>query len=65
MKGLAPHPWAVAPEFWVQFPNQRNQRKQAHPVLEYRVPHGSQCVMDRLVRNKLRIVVSQAKIATP
>ena len=30
-------------EFWVRFPNERNhQGKQAHPVLKYRVPHGSQ-----------------------
>ena len=28
-------------EFWVRFPNERNQGKQAHPVLKYRVPHGS------------------------
>jgi hypothetical protein len=26
---------------WVRFPNERNQGKQAHPVLKYRVPHGS------------------------
>jgi hypothetical protein len=26
----------------VTFPNERNQGKQAHPVLKYRVPHGSQ-----------------------
>ena len=36
-------------EFWVRFPNERNQGKQAHPVLKYRVPHGSQ-----EVRNYLR-----------
>jgi hypothetical protein len=23
-------------EFWVRFPNERNQGKQAHPVLKYR-----------------------------
>ena len=28
-------------EFWVRFPNERNQGKQAHPVFKYRVPHGS------------------------
>jgi hypothetical protein len=28
-------------EFWVRFPNERNQGKQAHPVLKYRVPDGS------------------------
>ena len=28
-------------EFWVRFPNERNQGKQAHPVIKYRVPHGS------------------------
>jgi hypothetical protein len=28
--------------FWVRFPNERNQRKQAHPVSKYQVPHGSQ-----------------------
>ena len=37
--GLAP----ATLEFWVRFPNERNQGKQAHPVLKYRVPHGSQC----------------------
>jgi hypothetical protein len=31
-------PWSS----WVRFPNERNQGKQAHPVLKYRVPHGSQ-----------------------
>ena len=31
----------LAPEFWVRFPNERNQEKQAHPVSKYRVPHGS------------------------
>jgi hypothetical protein len=35
--GLAP----ATLEFWVRFPNERNQGKQAHPVLKYRVPHGS------------------------
>jgi hypothetical protein len=35
--GLAPDTL----EFWVRFPNERNQGKQAHPVLKYRVPHGS------------------------
>jgi hypothetical protein len=34
--GLAP----VTLEFWVRFPNERNQGKQAHPVLKYWVPHG-------------------------
>ena len=28
-------------EFWVRFPNERNQGKQSHPVLKYWVPHGS------------------------
>jgi hypothetical protein len=36
--GLAP----ATLEFWVRFPNERNQGKQAHPVLKYRVPYGSQ-----------------------
>ena len=36
--GLAP----ATLEFWVRFPNERNQGKQTHPVLKYRVPHGSQ-----------------------
>ena len=36
--GLAP----ATLEFLVRFPNERNQGKQAHPVLKYRVPHGSQ-----------------------
>ena len=35
--GLAP----ATLEIWVRFPNERNQGKQAHPVLKYRVPHGS------------------------
>jgi len=35
--GLAP----ATLEFWVRFPNERNQGKQAHPVLKYLVPHGS------------------------
>jgi hypothetical protein len=35
--GLAP----VTLEFWVRFPNERNQGKHAHPVSKYRVPHGS------------------------
>jgi len=35
--GLAP----ATLEFWVRFPNERNQGKQAHSVLKYRVPHGS------------------------
>ena len=36
--GLAP----ATLEFWVRFPNERNQGKLAHPVLKYQVPHGSQ-----------------------
>jgi hypothetical protein len=36
--GLAPDTL----EFWVRFPNERNQGKQTHPVLKYRVPHWSQ-----------------------
>jgi hypothetical protein len=36
--GLAP----ATLECWVRFPNERNQGKQAHPVLKNRVPHGSQ-----------------------
>jgi hypothetical protein len=31
-------------QFWVRFPNERNQGKQAHPVLKYRVPHGSHII---------------------
>jgi hypothetical protein len=38
--GLAP----ATLEFWVRFPNERNQGKQAHPVLKYRVPHGSHII---------------------
>jgi hypothetical protein len=38
--GLAP----ATLEFWVRFPNERNQGKQAHPVLKYRVPHGSHLI---------------------
>jgi hypothetical protein len=38
--------------------NERN-RKQAHPVLKYRVPHGSQCVMGRLIHSP-RLVVSHS-----
>ena len=40
-------------EFWVRFPNERNQGKQAHPVLKYRVPHGSQCVTSGLIHTGL------------
>ena len=29
------------PGVWGSFPNERNQGKQAHPVLKYRVPQGS------------------------
>jgi len=47
--GLAP----ATLEFWVRFPNERNQGKQAHPVLKYRVPHGSQCVMSGLIHTGL------------
>jgi hypothetical protein len=57
--GLAP----ATLEFWVRFPNERNQGKQAHPVLKYRVPHGSQlkyrvphgsqCVLGRLIHTGL------------
>jgi hypothetical protein len=36
--GLAP----ANLEFWIRFSNERNQGKQAHPVLKYPVPHGSQ-----------------------
>ena len=52
------HGWAwwlgLAPatlEFWVRFPNERNQGKQAHPVLKYRVPqsHGSQHMSSTLL----------------
>jgi len=47
--GLAPA--TLESRFWVRFPgpNERKQGKQAHPVLKYRVPHGSQYVMGRLV----------------
>ena len=47
--GLAP----VTLEFRVRFPNERNQGKQALPVLKYRVPHGSQGVMGRLIHTGL------------
>ena len=47
--GLAP----ATLEFWARFPNERNQGKQALPVLKYRVPHGSQCVMSRLIHTGL------------
>ena len=40
--GLAP----ATLEFWVRFQNERNQGKQSHPVLRYRVPHRSQEVPD-------------------
>ena len=33
------------PGVWVRFPKKRRQGKQAHPVLEYRVPHGSETHM--------------------
>jgi len=42
--GLAP----ATLEFW--FPNERNQGKQAHPVLKYRVPHGSHAVINTHAR---------------
>ena len=45
--GLAP----ATLEFWVRFPNERNQEKQAHPVLKYRVPHGSHFVIGPAVIN--------------
>jgi len=35
--GLAP----ATLVFWARIPNERNQEHQAHPVLRYRVPHGS------------------------
>jgi hypothetical protein len=41
--GLAP----ATLEFWVRFPNERNQGKQAPPVLKYRVPHGFHVVSHR------------------
>jgi len=41
----------VTLEFWVRFPNKRNQGKQEEPgktaaqsVLKYRVPHGSHVI---------------------
>ena len=39
--------------FWVQFPNERNQGKQTHPVLKHRVPNESQCVMRGLIHTGL------------
>ncbi len=44
------------PGVWVRFPNERNQGKQAHPVLKYRVPHGSQHeqLCNRSCSNKTR-----------
>ena len=39
-----PGGWILQPAtlgFWVRFPNERNQGKQAHPVIKYLVPHGS------------------------
>jgi hypothetical protein len=42
------HPWSFG------FDSQtRGTRKQAHPVLKFRVPHGSQCVMGSLVHTGL------------
>ena len=51
--GLAPDTM----EFWVRFPNERNQGKQAHPVLKYRVPHGSQTIFFRCICRCSRIRV--------
>ena len=60
---------ALAPatlEFWViRFPNERNQGKQEHPALKYRVPHGSQrtaFVIDTAVinNNKEKVLTSSA-----
>ena len=51
--GLAP----ATLEFWVRFPNERNQGKQAHPVLKYRVPHGSQTIFFRCICRCSRIRV--------
>ena len=48
--GLAP----ATLEFWVRFPNERNQGEQAHPVLNYRVPQGSQSP------HRPRLVVSRS-----
>ena len=57
--GLAP----ATLEFWVRFPNERNQGKQAHPVLKYRVPHGSQCRCSRMrVRLPLHILHTQVSV---
>ena len=44
-------PWSFG--LMIRFPNERNQGKQAHPVLKYRVSHGSQCVMSRLIHTGL------------
>ena len=42
--------------------NERN-RKQAHPVLKYRVPHGSQCVMGRLIHSpRLNTVLGSSSL---
>jgi hypothetical protein len=45
--GLAP----ATLEFWVRFPNERNQGKQAHPVLKYRVPHGSHVIGPAVIKH--------------
>jgi len=48
--GLAP----ATLEFWVRFPNERNQGKQCggrHPVLKYWVPHGSHFIKGATVIN--------------
>jgi hypothetical protein len=49
--GLAP----ATLEFWVRFPNERNQGKQAHPVLKYRVPQGSHRCICRCSRMHARL----------
>ena len=51
--GLAP----ATLGFWVRFPNERNQGKQANPVLKYRVPHGSQVCDGQTSPHKPRLVV--------
>ena len=58
-------------EFWVRFPNERNQGKQEHPVLKYRVPQRSHftqspyppCSPERdgqTSPHRLRLVVSRS-----
>jgi len=53
--------WKLGPatlEFWDRFQNERNQGKQAHPALKYRVPHGSQLYQS--LKSKVGLAATKA-----